>query len=150
MFLAHIPSCTPRFPALGCPKCCSRPHLIHRPYENFATPTGRPSPKFHDQLSNVLCARKYRRCAPNLQSDDLVRLVGYLHQARRHVALPSPRSSQWRLLMVSTLPALPPKSQCASLEGHTQWAKDSRQTCALGSHRRRPVKVSLSQPLSPS
>ena len=145
--LAHIPSCTPRFPALGWPtrseEYCSRPHQIHRPYENFVTSTGRSSPRFRDQFNNVLCAKDYRRCVPNLQNDDLVRLVGYLHQARRHVALPPPRSSQWRLLMVSTLLALHPKSQYVNSEGYTQWAKGSRQTCAPGSHRRRRDSVMI-------
>ena len=50
----------------------------------------RSSSGFHDQLSGVLYGERYQRCVPNLQGDDLVWLVDYLGEVRRHVALPHP------------------------------------------------------------
>ena len=47
-----------------------------------------PSSEFHDQLSNILYGEEYRRCAQDLQGDDLVWLVDYLDKVRRHVTLP--------------------------------------------------------------
>ena len=46
------------------------------------------SSEFHDQLGNILYGEEYRRCAQDLQGDDLVWLVDYLDKVRRHVALP--------------------------------------------------------------
>jgi hypothetical protein len=46
------------------------------------------SPDFHDQLCKVLSGEEYRQCVSNLQGDDLVWLVGYLDNVRRHVAVP--------------------------------------------------------------
>ena len=45
------------------------------------------SPDFHDQLSSVLYGEGYQQCVPTLQDDDLVWLVDYLDNVRRHVAL---------------------------------------------------------------
>ena len=50
----------------------------------------RSSPDFHDQLSNVIYGEEYKKCAPNLQGEDLVCLVDYLDEVRRRV--PPPRS----------------------------------------------------------
>ena len=41
------------------------------------------STDFHNQLCNVLHGEEYSRCMPNLQGDDLVRLVDYLDKVRR-------------------------------------------------------------------
>ena len=48
----------------------------------------RSSPDFHNQLSNVLYGEEYTQCARGLRNGDLVWLVEYLDQVRRHVALP--------------------------------------------------------------
>ena len=48
----------------------------------------RSSPKFHDQLSNIVHGGEYQGCVSNLQGDDLVWLVDYLDEVRRRVALP--------------------------------------------------------------
>jgi len=48
----------------------------------------RSSPGFHDQALNVLYEEEYRECVPNLQHDDLVWLVEYLNEVRRHTVLP--------------------------------------------------------------
>jgi len=48
----------------------------------------RSSPDFHDQLCDVLYKEEYVRCVPNLEGDDLVRLVNYLDNVRRRIALP--------------------------------------------------------------
>ena len=48
----------------------------------------RSSPDFHDQLCDVLYGEEYRKCAPNLQGEDLVWLVDYLDEVRRHVSPP--------------------------------------------------------------
>ena len=48
----------------------------------------RSSPGFHDQLSNVLYGREYKRCIPNLQGEDLVWLVDYLDKVSRRIVLP--------------------------------------------------------------
>jgi len=48
------------------------------------------SPKFHDQLSNILYGEDYKQCVPNLQGDNLVWLVDYLDKARRRVVLLRP------------------------------------------------------------
>jgi hypothetical protein len=47
----------------------------------------RSSPDFHDHLCDVLYGEKYQKCVSNLQGDDLVRLVDYLDNVRRRVAL---------------------------------------------------------------
>ena len=44
--------------------------------------------EFPDQLTDVLCEEKYQQCAPNLQGDDSVWLIGYLVMVRRCIALP--------------------------------------------------------------
>ena len=54
-----------------------RPHRLHR-----------SSPKFHDQLRDILFGEGCEQSVPNLQNDDLVLLVNYLDEVRRHVALP--------------------------------------------------------------
>jgi hypothetical protein len=43
---------------------------------------------FHDQLSSILYGEEYQQCVPNLQGDDLVWIVDYLDNVRRHVAIP--------------------------------------------------------------
>jgi len=43
---------------------------------------------FHDQLTGVLYGEEYRRCAQDLQGDDLVWLVDYLDKVRCHVTFP--------------------------------------------------------------
>ena len=45
---------------------------------------------FHDRLCNVLYGEEYQRDMPNLQDDDLVRLVDYLDKVCCHVAHPHP------------------------------------------------------------
>jgi len=47
----------------------------------------RSSPKFHDQLSNVLYGEDYKQCVPNLQGDDLVWLVDYLDKVCRRIVV---------------------------------------------------------------
>ena len=59
---------------------------------------------FHDRLSSILYGAEYRQDGPNLQGDDLVRLVDYLDKARRCIPLPTPHLSQCRLSIVSILP----------------------------------------------
>ena len=46
------------------------------------------SPDFHDQLQNAIRGEEYVQCEQNLEGDDLVWLVDYLDEVRRHVALP--------------------------------------------------------------
>ena len=48
----------------------------------------RSSPDFHDQLSNVLYGEEYQQCVQNLQDYDLVWLVDYLDNVRRHTSFP--------------------------------------------------------------
>jgi hypothetical protein len=42
----------------------------------------RSSPKFHDQVSNILSGEEYKQWVPNIQGDDLVGLVDYLDKVR--------------------------------------------------------------------
>ena len=46
------------------------------------------SPDFPDKLCNVLYGEEYTKCVLILQGDDLVWLVDYLDQVRRHVSFP--------------------------------------------------------------
>ena len=46
------------------------------------------SPKFHDQLSNLLYGKEYEQCVPNLEGDDLVWLVDYLDKVLRDISIP--------------------------------------------------------------
>ena len=48
----------------------------------------RSSSGFHDQLSNVLYAEEYQKCAPNLQGDDSVWLIDYLDKVRCRTTIP--------------------------------------------------------------
>ena len=48
----------------------------------------RSSPRFNDQLSNVLYGEEYKPYVEGLQNDDLVELVDYLDKVRCYVALP--------------------------------------------------------------
>lgn len=43
---------------------------------------------FHDQLGNVLDGEEYKQYVLDPQDDDLVRLVDYLDDVRRHISLP--------------------------------------------------------------
>jgi len=43
---------------------------------------------FHDELSSIFYGEEYRRCAEDLQGDDLLWLVGYLDKVRYHFTLP--------------------------------------------------------------
>ena len=65
----------------------------------------RSSPDFHDQLSSVIYGEEYQKCAPNLQGEDLMCLVDYLDEVRRHI---SPSRSQLKL--AQTLDFLNPSS----------------------------------------
>jgi hypothetical protein len=46
------------------------------------------SPKFHDQLGDVLHGEEYKQCVPNLQGDDLAWLVDYLDKVCHLISLP--------------------------------------------------------------
>jgi len=61
----------------------------------------RSSPEFHIQLSKVLYSEEYQQCIPNLQRDDLARLIEYLDMVCRHVILPQPRLRQRRFSTIS-------------------------------------------------
>jgi hypothetical protein len=74
------------------------------------------SSRFHDQLSNVLYGEEYMKCVPNLQGDDLARLVDYLGRVRRRSAFSSLRLSQRRLSTPSTLPVPVPENVYANLD----------------------------------
>ena len=78
----------------------------------------RPSPDFHDQLNNILHGEDYRQCALNLQGDDLVWLVDYLDEVRRHVDLPHSTLSQRRHSTVSIPQVLFPRSVYVNSEAY--------------------------------
>ena len=46
------------------------------------------SSDFHDKLYNVLCGEEYAQCEQTLEGGDLVWLVDYLDEVRRHVTPP--------------------------------------------------------------
>ena len=46
----------------------------------------RSSLDFQDQLSNILNEEEYAQRVSNLQGDDLVWLIGYLDEVRRHAS----------------------------------------------------------------
>ena len=46
----------------------------------------RSSPEFHARVHDILHEEDYQKCVPGLQNDDLVWLVDYLDEVRRHVA----------------------------------------------------------------
>jgi len=46
----------------------------------------RSSPKFHDQVSNILSGEEYKQWVLNVQDDDLVGLTDYLDKVRRRVS----------------------------------------------------------------
>lgn len=48
----------------------------------------RSAPGFHEELSEVLYGEEYRACLSIVQGDDLVWLIDYLDEVRRHVFLP--------------------------------------------------------------
>ena len=48
----------------------------------------RSSPDFHDQLSNVLYGKEYKKCVQSLQGKNLVWFADYLDQVRRRITLP--------------------------------------------------------------
>jgi len=48
----------------------------------------RSSSDFHDQLCDALYGREYVQCEQTLQDDDLVWLIDYLDEVRRHIAFP--------------------------------------------------------------
>ena len=50
----------------------------------------RSLPDFHDQLYETLYGREYAQCEQNLEGDDLMWLVGYLDEVRRHNRSSSP------------------------------------------------------------
>jgi len=45
------------------------------------------SPRFRDQISDILHAEEYKQCVSDLQGDDLAWLVDYLDQVRLPVSL---------------------------------------------------------------
>ena len=46
------------------------------------------SSDFHDQLCKVLYEPEYVRCGQNLKVDELVWLIDYLEEVRRHIVPP--------------------------------------------------------------
>ena len=76
------------------------------------------SPEFRDQLCNILYGKEYVQCTRDLQDDDLMWLVDYLDRVCRHVALPTPRSSQRRFSVISIPPLSLPESASASSEAY--------------------------------
>ena len=55
----------------------------------------RSSPKFHNQLSDLLCGEEYRDSVLNLQSDDLALLVEYLDTVSFQIASVQSCSRRW-------------------------------------------------------
>ena len=58
----------------------------------------RSSPDFHDQLCSVIYGEEYRESVPNLQGEDLVCLVDYLDEVRRHISPPRSLLKQTQVL----------------------------------------------------
>jgi len=89
------------------------------------------SPDFPDQLCNILYGREYVQCAPNLQGDDLVRLVDYLNEVRCCVSLPTLRSNLHRHSMVSILAVPLPRSACTNSETHAAGERYSQRALSV-------------------
>jgi len=49
---------------------------------------GRPSPNFHDQISDILSEGEYKQWVPNTRDDDVAGIVNDLDKVCRHVLLP--------------------------------------------------------------
>ena len=58
----------------------------YNPYEQLCR-LDRSSSRFHDEVSNILYGGEYKQSVPNLQDNDLVRLIDYLDEVRRRVLL---------------------------------------------------------------
>jgi len=74
------------------------------------------SPTFHDQVNRILYGEEYTRWMSGLQGEDLMGLVEYLDNVRRHVSLFRSHSTYSRLSMLSILAVPPSGSVCANSE----------------------------------